>query len=173
MKEMAASPDIARLYDEHAPAVFAFLANLLRGEADTRDVLQELFIKLARDPALLRGLRDERAFLLRLSHNLAIDLIRRRAARERHCEQLACEPMPIFAQSANPDEQVFREKLAEALGERPPDQRAVVHLKLWEKLTFEAISQALDIPINTAASRYRYGLDKLRDRLRPIYDEIK
>ena len=66
-----------------------------------------------------------------------------------------------------------REKLAEALGELPPDQRAVVHLKLWEKLTFEAISQALDIPINTAASRYRYGLDKLRDRLRPIYDEIK
>jgi RNA polymerase sigma-70 factor (ECF subfamily) len=81
--------------------------------------------------------------------------------------------MPLFAQSTAPDEQIFREKLAEALGELPPDQRAVVHLKLWENLTFEAISETLEIPLNTAASRYRYGLDKLRERLRPLYDEIK
>jgi RNA polymerase sigma-70 factor (ECF subfamily) len=170
---MAATPDIARLYDDHAPAVFAFLANLLRHEQDTRDVMQELFIKLARRPALLEEVRDPRGFLLRLSHNLAIDLIRRRGAAERHRDQLAREPMPVFADGAGPDERVFREKLAEALGELPADQRAVVHLKLWEKLTFEAIAQTLEIPPNTAASRYRYGLDKLRDRLRPIYDEIK
>jgi len=49
----------------------------------------------------------------------------------------------------------------------------VVHLKLWEYLTFEHIAELLDIPPNTAASRYRYGLDKLRERLRPLYDEIK
>jgi len=49
----------------------------------------------------------------------------------------------------------------------------VVHLKLWENLTFEAIAETLEIPPNTAASRYRYGLDKLRERLRPIYDEIR
>ena len=170
---MASTRDIGRLYDDHAAAVFAFLANLLRHEADTRDVLQELFVKLARRPALLDGVREERAFLLRLSHNLAIDLIRRRGSRDHRHEQLSAEPMPLFAPSANPDEQIFREKLAEALGELPPDQRAVVHLKLWEKLTFEAIAQTLEIPLNTAASRYRYGLDKLRDRLRPIYDEIK
>jgi RNA polymerase sigma-70 factor (ECF subfamily) len=40
-------------------------------------------------------------------------------------------------------------------------------------MTFEAIAAVLEIPPNTAASRYRYGLDKLRDRLRPIYEEIK
>jgi len=146
LKEMAFTPDIARLYDDHAPAVFAFLANLLRNEADTRDVMQELFIKVARRPALLEDLRDERGFLLRLSHNLAIDLIRRRAARQRHCGQLALDSMPLFAASADPDEQIFREKLAEALGELPADQRAVIHLKLWEKLTFEAIAQTLEIP---------------------------
>jgi RNA polymerase sigma-70 factor (ECF subfamily) len=170
---MASTPDIARLYDDHAAAVFAFLANLLRNEADTRDVMQELFIKVARRPALLENLRDERGFLLRLSHNLAIDLIRRRGARERNRGQLANEPMPIFAASAEPDEQIFREKLSEALGELPAEQRAVVHLRLWEHLTFEAIAETLEISPNTAASRYRYGLDKLRDRLRPIYDEIK
>ena len=170
---MASSPNIERLYDDHAPALFAFLLNLLRNEADTFDVMQELFLKLGRRPALLLGVRDERGFVLRLAHNAAIDLIRRRDARARNYGQLAREPMPLFAQSADPDERVFREKLAEALGELPADQRAVVHLKLWEKLTFEAIAETLEIPLNTAASRYRYGLDKLRERLRPLYDEIK
>ena len=36
-----------------------------------------------------------------------------------------------------------------------------------------AIAETLGISPNTAASRYRYGLDKLRQRLRPLYDEIK
>ncbi|MGO8698868.1 MAG: RNA polymerase sigma factor [Limisphaerales bacterium] len=170
---MAATPDIARLYDEHAASLFAFLLNLLRQEADTFDVMQDLFFKLGRRPALLRGVRDERAFLLRLAHNAAIDLIRRQETRQRNYDQLARQSLALFAEGADPDEQVFREKLAEALGELPSDQRAVVHLKLWEKLTFDAIAEILEIPLNTAASRYRYGLDKLRARLRPIYDEIK
>jgi RNA polymerase sigma-70 factor (ECF subfamily) len=170
---MESTPNIERVYDEHAPALFGFLLNLLRNEADTYDVMQEVFVKLGRRPALLEGVRDERGFVLRLAHNAAIDLIRRRATRERNYQELAREPMPLFAQSADPDEQIFREKLAEALGELPADQRAVMHLKLWEKLTFEAIAETLEIPINTAASRYRYGLDKLRERLRPLYEEIK
>ena len=45
-------------------------------QGDTRDLLQELFVKLARRPQLLDKVRDERAFLLRLAHNLAIDLMR-------------------------------------------------------------------------------------------------
>ena len=166
-------PDLERLYDEHAQALFAFLLNFTRSEADTRDVVQEVFIKLARQEEVLDGVRVERAFLLRLSHNAAIDLIRRRGTREKNYEQLAVESANIFAQASEPDERAFREALASALGELPPEQRAVVHLKLWERLTFEAIAEALDIPLNTAASRYRYGLDKLRERLRPLYEEIK
>ena len=168
-----AQADIERLYDEHAQALFAFLLNFTRHEADTRDLLQELFVKLASRPELLDDVRDERAFLLRLAHNLAIDLIRRRGTREKNCEQLANAPAPIFAPAAEPDEGAFREALSAALGEIPPDQRAVVHLKLWEGLTFDQIADLLGIPLNTAASRYRYGLDKLRERLRPLYDEIR
>ena len=48
----------------------------------------------------------------------------------------------------------------------------MVHLKLWDGHTFEQIADALDIPANTAASRYRYGLDKLREQLRPLYEEL-
>lgn len=165
--------DLERLYDEHAQALFAFLLNFTRDENDTRDVLQETFVKLASHPDLLRPARDERAFLIRLTHNAAIDLMRRRGTRTKHHEQFGAEQFSQFAATTDPDEAAFRTELSAALGELPPDQRAVVHLKLWEGLTFEQIATALEIPLNTAASRYRYGLDKLRTRLRPLYDEIK
>jgi RNA polymerase sigma-70 factor (ECF subfamily) len=175
MGTMATDIAFERLYDEHAQALFAFLLNLTRNEEDTHDVLQEVFIKLARQPELLRGVRDERAFLLRLAHNAAIDLMRRHSTRDKHHEAFGAdvETLSPFAPTDDPDEQTFRAGLADALGELPPEQRAVVHLKLWEGLTFEQIADTLGIPLNTAASRYRYGIDKLRERLRPIYEEIK
>jgi RNA polymerase sigma-70 factor (ECF subfamily) len=172
---MAGDVELERLYDEHAQALFAFLLNLTREEEDTHDLLQEIFIKLARQPDLLRGVREERAFLIRLAHNAAVDLMRRRGTRQKYQDQFGSELEQIspFARASDPDEHAFRSALAEALLELPPEQRAVVHLKLWEGLTFEAIAEALEIPQNTAASRYRYGLDKLRQPLRPLYDEIK
>ncbi|MDE3068309.1 MAG: sigma-70 family RNA polymerase sigma factor [Verrucomicrobiota bacterium] len=170
---MRRGPELGRLYDEHAGPLFAFLLNLTRDEGDTRDLLQDLFVKLARDERLLNGVRNERAFLIRLAHNAAIDWIRRRGARERAGENMAAEKSFPFAPAGNPGEQVFREELSAALAGLPEEQRAVVHLKLWEGLTFEEIAAALEISPNTAASRYRYGLDKLRDRLRPLYEEMK
>ena len=166
-------PDLSRLYDEHAQPHYAFLLNLTRDEADTRDLLQDIFVKLAGDEDLLTGVRDERAFLIRLAHNAAIDLIRRRGTRDKTRDRFAAEIISPFAPTTDPDEQTFRDELAEALAELPEEQRGVVHLKLWEGLTFEQIAGALEIPPNTAASRYRYGLDKLRERLRPIYEEMK
>jgi RNA polymerase sigma-70 factor, ECF subfamily len=170
---MSTPLDVERLYDEHAQALFAFLLNLTRHEADTRDLLQEVFGKLAKRPELLNSVRGERAFLLRLAQNLAIDLIRRRGTREKHYDQLAGEIIAMFVPTDDLDEGAFRKALSAALGELPADQRAIVHLKLWEDLTLEQIAGLLGIPLNTAASRYRYGLDKLRERLRPLYDEIK
>ncbi len=170
---MPAAPDLEKIYDEHAQALFAFLLNFTRDENDTRDLLQEIFTRLAREPGLLRGARDERAFLIRLAHNAAIDLMRRRGTRQKYHDQFAEEEISIFATDANPDVAAFRKSLSRALAELPADQRAVVHLKLWENLTFEQIADALNIPPNTAASRYRYGIDKMRERLRPLYEELK
>ncbi len=101
---MAAPFDLERLYDDHAQALFAFLLSFTRNEADTRDLLQELFIKLVQRPGLVEGIREERAFLLRLSHNLAIDLMRRRSTRQRQSEQIAVEALGLFAPAPEPDE---------------------------------------------------------------------
>ena len=166
-------PDLHQLYDDHAGALFAFLLNVTRSEADTRDVMQELFLKLAARPALLDGVHTPRAFLLRLAHRMAIDGHRRRVTRDHAMERAASEAPALFAPTADPDEHSFRQALAAALAELPEDQRAVVHLKLWEHMTFAEIATALGIPANTAASRYRYGIDKLQTHLRPLYEELR
>ena len=44
----------------------------------------------------------------------------------------------------------------------PQDQREVIVLKIWHEHTFEEIGELLEISPNTAAGRYRYGLQKLR-----------
>ena len=113
--------DFERLYDEHAQAVFAFLLDLHAARGGYADLLQEVFVKLARRPELMAGVLDQRAFLLRLAHNLAIDLIRRRGTRDKHHEQSAKETPSVFAPAASADEGAFREQLAAALGELPAD----------------------------------------------------
>jgi len=163
--------DLERLYDEHAQSLFAFLLSFTRDEADTRDLLQDIFRKLAAEPHLLQNATTPRAFLIRLARNAAVDLIRRRSSRQRRYDQFAADS-PLFAPGSTPDEQTFRTALSQALTELPEDQRVIVHLKLWEHLTFDSIANILDIPPNTAASRYRYGIDKLRTLLRPLYAEI-
>jgi RNA polymerase sigma-70 factor (ECF subfamily) len=170
---MPATPELERLYDAHASALYGYALNLTRHEADARDVLQQVFCLLAARPGVLAGVRDERAFLLRWVHNRVVDLVRRRDTRDRQEEALAAGTTDLFAPAADPDLAAFRSAVAEGLAALPPEQRAVVHLKLWEGLTFEAIAETLEIPLNTAASRYRYGIDKLRARLRPLYDEIR
>lgn len=168
--------DLGQLYDDHAASLFAFLLNLTRDLADTRDILQEVFRRLATRPGLLDGVRDERAFLLCLAHHVAIDLVRRQDARRRAHARFAeepGEPVDLFARNSDPDCATVQSTIALALGELPEEQRLVVQLKIWEGLTFDRIGQVLGIPLNTAASRYRYAMDKLRLRLRPLYDEMQ
>src|SRR4026208_1709021 len=113
---MPAQVDLERLYNDHASALFAFLINLTRSEADTRDLLQDLFVKIARQPALLSGIREERAFLFRLVHNAAIDLIRRRETRGKYHQSAGADIDCVFVMSGQ-DEATFGAALSQALAE--------------------------------------------------------
>jgi RNA polymerase sigma-70 factor (ECF subfamily) len=66
------------------------------------------------------------------------------------------------SQSDRPDERLA---LARALAVLPPDQREVVHLKVFEGLTFNEIAELTSESINTIGSRYRYAMLKLRATL--------
>lgn len=167
------SAHLESLYNDHASALFGFAMNLTRDESVARDVLQEVFIRLAQSNVELSSLEQPRSYLIKMAHRIVIDLSRRDQARGRKHEALSKEASEIFESSTNLDEDVFRKALSVALVELPLEQREVVHLKLWEGLVFEEIAHILEISPNTAASRYRYGLDKLRALLRPLYDEIK
>lgn len=158
--------DLKTLYDTHAAGLYAFALNLSRSEADARDIMQETFCRVARQKG---ELREPKAFLFQVAYRIFLDQRRRQAVREENTP----EPERLFQAAEDPDEGSFREALGSALGELPAEQRAVVHLKLWGGLTFEEIAKALELSPNTAASRYRYGIDKLRTLLRPIYDEIR
>lgn len=164
--------DLERLYDAHAAGLFHYLAGITRAEADAKDLLQEVFIKLA----ALEGaeeVRNEKPFLYRLAHNQAIDWLRRSQVRRNANERLARELCGAHQVAGDPDLQALALGFAAAMESLPHEQRTVVHLKLWEGLTFEEIAETQGIPLNTAASRYRYGIDKLRTLLRPIYEELQ
>lgn len=157
---------LAALYDAHAPALYRFLLSLTASEQDTRDLLQDLFVKLARH----RGPEplDAQAYLFRASRNAFIDLVkrgtRRRDFMDRYQnEQAATRQLPPDSvHDPSPDPTL---SIAHALAGLPEEQRAVVHLKIWENCTFARIAEILGISANTAASRYRYAMDRLRQTL--------
>ncbi|MBU6173722.1 MAG: sigma-70 family RNA polymerase sigma factor, partial [Planctomycetes bacterium] len=68
-----------------------------------------------------------------------------------------------------PVDEVDREELLQAvwraLRALPTEQSEVVVLKIWEEMTFQQIAEVLDIPPPTAASRYRYAMTKLANKL--------
>jgi RNA polymerase sigma-70 factor (ECF subfamily) len=168
---MLTARQISALYDAHAAGLFYYLVGMLNSEAEAKDLLQELFLKLQHQG--LPAVKSERAWLTRLAHNLALDWLRRHHTRRSAEERSASEPQPLFQSAADPDTAEFARRVQTALDELPPEQRSVAHLKLWQGLTFEEIATAQGIPLNTAASRYRYAIDKLRTLLRPLYDEIQ
>jgi RNA polymerase sigma-70 factor (ECF subfamily) len=167
------SDPLAALYDEHAPALFRFLLRLTGDEAAVKDILQEVFIRLARDPDLLAGVAAPRSYLFRVAHRLAIDRARREETQARYAQRAQDEGEAVAPPAVDADAAWRRGQLAAALAALPPEQRAVLALKVWEGLTFAEIGAALEIPPDTAASRYRYALNKLRDGLRPLHDDLR
>ena len=166
------APDLERAYADHAGSVYAFALSLTRAEGDAREVLQEVFVKLARVAGSAQ-IHDVRTYLLGITHRCVIDQHRRDGARQRAAKRMTAESPDWFAPTHDADTTAFRQALTASLADLPVDQRAVVHLKLWEGRTFAEIAAMLGIPPNTAASRYRYGLEKLRTALLPLYEEIR
>ena len=133
---------------------------LSHGEAE--DVLQETFVALMQRP---EPPELPVHYCVRSYRNRALNY--RRSLWRRLTREL--ESVRWFKRSAaeNSSERAAMCGLA-AL---PPEQREVIVLKIWHQHTFEEIGELLEISPNTAAGRYRYGLQKLRAFLRePLYE---
>ena len=147
---------LSRLHAAHAVSVYRFAWSVTKDEGLAQEVVQELFLKLARDADAVTVARSERAVIFTMARNLSLDALRRRQREEKALEAWEVEPPDWFESAAD------HEALIAALAELPEEQRSVVHLHVWEDMTFREIGELLGQPTQTIASRYRYALEKLR-----------
>jgi len=149
------------LYDAYAEAIYHLLRSRGVGREDAEDILQETFLALVERGTKAAQIEDVRAYLFAIARNKLAALERRRA-RARNT------PMPldlVDGDALDPSARAEALRVQDALNELPPEQREVVVLKVWDEFTFAEIAEALGISPNTAASRYRYAREKLRERL--------
>ncbi len=163
---------LERLYDEEAEGVYRYALALAGREDVAKDVLQDVFIKIANGGLSLTGVRDVRAYLFRVARNLFIDRRRREQSGRERDDRWGRE-FGLEAKGFDPDQQELVDWLEDGLAELSEEQRSAVVLHLWDEMSFAEIGRVCGVPANTAASRYRYGIDKMRRRLRPLYEEIQ
>jgi len=159
-----------RAYREHAPAMLTAANRVLRDPAAAEDVVQDVFMHLWRKPDGFDPARgSESSYLTMMARSRALDRWRTRVARdaavERSARQLRLE-RPVAEDAAEP---VFRKdsrrRVLRALDELPGDQREAVLLAFAKGLTAREIAIAAKVPVGTAKSRVRLGLQKARVEL--------
>ena len=149
---------LAKMYDAHGPWMYRYGLMLLADHGLAEDVVQQVFVKLVRrtdDPA---DIASPNGYLRRAVRNECYRLI---AQRRRPTGPV--EPERTVVESVGPGDQAESAELLDtALRALPAEQREVIHLKIYEDMTFAQIGELLNISPNTAASRYRYAIEKLQ-----------
>jgi RNA polymerase sigma-70 factor, ECF subfamily len=144
------------IYDAKAAELILYGRALGLSHGEAEDVLQETFVALL---ALSAPPAKPEHYCVRTYRNRARNHRRslwRRLTRELESHRWF-EPAP----AATPEE----ERAMMALTKLPLEQREVIVLKVWHGCSFEEIGGLLEISPNTAAGRYRYGLQKIKKQL--------
>ena len=143
---------------KYGPQLLLFARTQTRCEADAEDLLQEAVVESS---GKSEGNPPDLPLVYTTLRRRAIDLARktdRRTTRE--------EVTTERSEDCWFDDTIEQKETAwlidRAIKNMPEKFREVVMLKIWSELTFAQIAQTLDIPLNTAASRYRYGLEILK-----------
>jgi RNA polymerase sigma-70 factor, ECF subfamily len=145
-----------KLYEAKAAGLILYGRALGLSHGEAEDVLQETFLALMQKPL---SLREPEHYCLRSFRNRALNYKRslwRRLTRE-------LESQRWFEKS--PSESPAERAAMHCLAALPVEQREAVVLKIWNQYTFDEIGGLLDISPNTAAGRYRYGLQKIKNQL--------
>lgn len=160
--------DPYKLFEHYGEKLFIYALFLLNNSNDAEDVVQELFLKLAKNPQLLDTVKNIKAYLYTAIKNDSLDLKikRKKEVLFNECK----EEEWIFSNNSHPqEEEIF---LKHEIKKLPLEQREVLILKIYQELSFKEISKILGIPLNTASSRYRYALNTLRRKVGEDADEV-
>jgi RNA polymerase sigma-70 factor (ECF subfamily) len=160
------------LYRRHKDSVYRYLLRLSLDEQVAEDVVQDAWSKIIRARDRYRPTARFSTYLFRVAHNCFIDHIRRNR-RHAHGEELDAEGTP--SPGDEPDHVVerllARERLETALRQLPAEQRDVFLLREEGGLSLEDIALVTGTNRETAKSRLRYAVGKLRaaiaDRVLP------
>jgi RNA polymerase sigma-70 factor (ECF subfamily) len=150
------------LWNQYASDLFAFLQAALRSRHDAEDVLQTVFVRIVRKRHKLAGARCLDAYVYRIARNEASRLASRR--KKEQTVGVENESWLTVGQSRL-ESSDLAEQLQAALARLPQPQREVIVMKVYKEKTFLDISRLLGLSANTVASRYRYGMEKLRTLL--------
>jgi RNA polymerase sigma-70 factor (ECF subfamily) len=148
---------VQALYQQHGPGLLLYACSLLGRKHAAEDVIQQVYMNLLEQNSIPE---EPRPYLFRAVHNLALNLIR---SESRHVELADIEP---WFEAPSRDH-AARVTLTAELMRIPEEQRQVIVLHIWGGLSFDEIGSVLAISANTAASRYRYALQKLRGAMQP------
>lgn len=167
-----------RLYARHRQALYRFVRRLLGRDlaAQADEVFQDTWLRVvhSRDRYLPQGARF-RTWLFTLAHHRAIDQLRR-SGREVPLPEdddapftpsgAAWQHWPAATGEVAQEQRLFwrraGERLLDCLEQLPPAQRAVFLLHHDDEQTLADIAQALQLGFETAKSRLRYAMAKLR-----------
>jgi len=151
-----------QLYERKAAELVLYGRALGLSHGEAEDVVQETFVALMQMPQI--PLKPEH-YCVRSFRNRALN--HRRSLWRRLTREL--ESWRWFEKS--PLESPAERAAMRSLAELPMEQREVIVLKIWNRCTFEEIGGLLDISPNTAAGRYRYGLQKMKLQLAAVAQE--
>jgi RNA polymerase sigma-70 factor (ECF subfamily) len=154
-----------RWLDEFGPGFLLFARQKTRSEADAQDLVQEAVLEAARRQK--DGQPPPRALVFATIQRRAIDLGRAETRRVRR-EQATLESVPEAWFDTLVEDRERARMIQDAMNRLPEIYQEVITLKIWGGLTFAEIGDSLNIPANTAASRYRYGLQELRKTAKTI-----
>ena len=157
---------LSRIYQKYKNYLFTVAICLLNDPALAEDCLHDVFVKLAGNIGSLKIRRNLKGYLTAGIANHARDMLNQKSRQDVSMDN---ENFPSPADTAAPVQQLIEKeqlpRLNQALEQLSYQQREVITLHLYGKMKFREIARLESISINTALSRYRNGLKKLRSLL--------
>ena len=167
---------IEELYERTYGSVYATVRALVKDEDTALDILQDSYLKAFRSLDRLQEPEKFQAWIKRIAHNRAVDVLRQR--KELTFSDLETEGTnaPLDFEDDRPDRlpevSLDRQETVRLLGEildsLPADQRTAVSLFYYEQLSVREIAEELEVSENTVKSRLNYGRKKIEAKVREL-----
>jgi RNA polymerase sigma-70 factor (ECF subfamily) len=160
------------LYDRYSRVVFSFALRIVQDQLLAEELLQEVFFRAWQQGGSFRESKGTfLTWLLSITHNMAIDEIRKRRRRPQRSD--SDDPELLLAGIADTgisvEDEVWlgtlRERIARALDTLPNPQREAIELAYFRGMTQREIAESLGEPLGTIKTRMRLGMQKGRDQL--------